>query len=57
MATGPGERELIPAICRENAKTCRELAARNSDPRQRQALEEIAAAWDQLALDIARRTS
>jgi hypothetical protein len=52
---GTGGSELTPAICRDNAKACRDLARRNSDPHQRKSLEEIAKAWDDLALELAKR--
>ena len=55
MANGRAGSELTAAVCRENAKTCRDLASRNSDPRQRKSLEEIAKAWDDLALELAKR--
>jgi hypothetical protein len=46
---------LTPAMCRDNARTCRELAQRNSDPRQRDMLGEIARAWDDLARELDHR--
>jgi hypothetical protein len=46
---------LTPAICRDNARTCRELAQRNSDARQRDMLAEIARAWDELAGELDKR--
>lgn len=48
--------KLTPAICRDNARTCRELAQRNPDPRQRDMLGEIARAWDELARELDKRT-
>lgn len=47
--------KLTPAICRENAATCRELAQRNADARQRDMLGEIARAWDELARELDKR--
>ena len=47
--------KLTPAICRGNARTCRELAQRNPDARQRDMLAEIARAWDELAGELGKR--